>query len=532
MVVILLCLASLARAEEAPVRGADAPERGRRSGRWDAGGEVRGRAEHLSPLAVDAEGSTVDAWTALRTRVLAGADVRLANERLRLVAEFEALNGQVAGASLELGSAASSVPFSPPRNGELTAVALPRQLRATWRGPQLQASAGLESFAFGSGLLANDGKNSETLWFGDAWTGSVMARARVSTTPWRSQEARPGLRGLGAFVVADEVVRDDNALWLRGDRARQVLGGMQYGTRRLRLAAWGGHRWQDDFDSLYGDRDTLGPGGDAFGQGLSTAGEGVTTRVVPLDAWLRAELTPLDGRQHVVVEAEVVHLRGTTTRVLNPETLGSPARLRSVGGLLRLRYDHDDWGLTGRLDTLYASGDNDPRDGVVRTFSFHSDFNVGMLLFDEVLPRLGARAADRLSDPALAASPSTGLRHAIPQGAFHNALAVAPAVRWRVAPPVDLRLGVVAARGAGDVVDLYQAAVENGGYNTTFAGGPPDDRGLGVEVDAGVHGRLNLGGVGQLSGGLEGALLVPGAALALPDLGRPTLLRARLDLTW
>jgi hypothetical protein len=233
-----------------------------------------------------------------------------------------------------------------------------------------------------------------------------------------------------------------------------------------------------------------------------------------------------------VVEAEVVHLRGTTTRVLNPETLGDPAQLRSLGGLLRLRYDHDDWGLTGRLDTLYASGDNDPRDGVVRAFSFHSDFNVGMLLFEEVLPRLGARAADRLADPTLVAVPPSGLRHAIPQGSFSNALAVAPAVRWRPAPPVDLRLGAVAARGAGDVIDLYQSAVENGGYNTTYAGGSPDDRGLGVELDAGVHGLLSLDGVGQLRGGLEGAVLFPGAAIALPDLGRPALLRARLDLTW
>ena len=532
MVAILLCLASLAHAQETPARGADAPVRTRRSNRWDAWGEVRGRFDQLAPLTVDASGTALEAASWARTRVLAGADLRLLDERLRLVAELEALNGPVGGQALTLGFDAAEVPFTPPRDGSLTSAVLPRQLRAAWRGPQVQGSAGLESFAFGSGMLANDGKSSEDLWFGDAWTGSVMARARVSATPWRAQEERPGLRGLGAFLVADEVVRDDNALWLRGDRARQVLGGLQYGTRRLRMAAWAGHRWQNDFDSLYGDRDTPGPGGDAFGQGLSVSGAGATTRVVPLDAWARVEVTPLEGPQHVSVEAEVVHLRGTTTRILNPETLDRPAQVRSLGGLLRLRYDHDDWGLTGRLDTLYASGDNDPRDGVARAFSFHSDFNVGMLLFEEVLPRLGARAADRLADPTLVAVPPSGLRHAIPQGAFHNALAVAPAVRWRPAPAVDLRLGAVAARGAGDVIDLYQSAVENGGYNKTFAGGPPDDRGLGVELDAGVHGLVDLEGVGRLRGGLEGAVLFPGAALALPDLGRPTLLRARMDLTW
>ena len=530
---LLLMVASLAAAaqEQAP-RGADAPARPRRAERWDAWGELRGRFERLNPTVVDTQRTRLDAWQVLRTRALAGADLRLVDGRLRLVAELEGLTGQVVGDTVQLDLAADPTPFTPPRDGALTATWLPRQLRATWRGPRLQASAGLETFAFGSGMLANDGKSADALWFGDAWTGSVMARARVGTTPWRPDKDKGALRGLGAFAVADQVVRDDNAVWSRGDLARQVIGGLQFGTPRLRMAAWAGHRWQDDFDSLYDDRDPIGPGGDAFGGGLSATGAGWTTRVMPMDAWLRVDLTPLDATQHVRLEGEVVHIRGTTTRVLNPETLGGPADVRSLGGLLRARYDHDDLGLTGRLDALYASGDNDPRDGVARAFSFHSDFNVGMLLFEEVLPRLGARAADRIADPTLIAAPPSGLRHAIPQGAFTNAMALAPAVRYRPVEPLDLRVGAVLARGAGDVIDVYQSAVENGGYNTTYAGGPPDDRGLGVELDGGVHTVFVVEGVGRIRAGAEAAVLFPGPAIDLDGIEQPALARARLDLAW
>jgi hypothetical protein len=147
------------------------------------------------------------------------------------------------------------------------------------------------------------------------------------------------------------------------------------------------------------------------------------------------------------------------------------------------------------------------------------------------MPWLGARSADRLADPALMGTPPDGLRHAIPQGGVHNTMALAPAARWRPWDPVDLRLGAVLARGAGDVVDV-NATARAGGWNRPYTGGSPDQRGLGVELDAGVHGRLPIAPVGVLLAGVEGAVLLPGDAIAVPELGTPALLRARLDLQW
>lgn len=530
MLPFVLLAASVAAAKEPkPPLGADAPDRARRADTWDAWGEARLRAESL-PVAPDADPSD-DAAGIVTTRIIAGADARFVDERLRLVGEVEAWNGPLAGTYWTHGLAADPVPFTPPRDGDWTSRLLPRQARLTWKGKRVQASAGLESFAFGSGILANDGKAAEDRWFGDAWSGSVMARARLGATPWRPDEDKGALRGLGATVLADQVVRDDNAVLARGDLARQVYGALSFGTRRVKTAVFAGRRWQQDFDQRFGDEAVIGPGGDVWGDGLTLDPDGWTTRVTPMAWWAEAALLPPKGDHHVTLVGEVVHIRGTTTRVTNPETLDEPATVRSLGGLARVRWDHDPSRVTARLDAVYASGDNDPRDDVARAFTMHSDFNVGMLLFEQVMPWLGARSADALTDPALTAVPPDGLRHAIPQGGVTNTMALAPAARWRPWEPVDLRLGAVFARGAGDVVDL-NAAARSGGFNVPYAGGSPDQRGLGVELDAGVHGRLPIAPVGVLTAGLEGAVLLPGDAIAVPELGTPTLLRARLDLQW
>ncbi|MEC7947909.1 MAG: hypothetical protein VX265_10100 [Myxococcota bacterium] len=509
--------------------GADAPDRIRRSEAWDAWGEARIRSESAAvpPTAATAEG----AWGQTSTRIIAGADGRWMDGRLRLVGELEALNGPLAGPAWTHGLLADPVPFTPPRDGSMTAGFLPRQARIAWKDDRVQASAGLESFAFGSGILANDGKASDDRWFGDAWSGSVMARVRLGTSPWRPDASRGALRGLRFNVLADQVVRDDNAVLARGDLARQVYGAVGFGTPRFRSALFAGRRWQRDFDQQFGDEAIIGPFADPWATTLSLDPEGWTTRVTPVAAWCKVDLLAPDGDHHVGIESEVVHIRGTTTRVYNPETVAAPAEVRSLGGLVRVRWDHDPSRTTARVDAVYASGDNDPRDGVARTFTLHSDFNMGMLLFEQVMPWLGARAADGLADPSLTAVPPAGLRHAIPQGGVHNTMALAPAVRWRPWQPIDLRLGALFARGAGDVIDL-DAAARTGGYNIPYAGGSPDQRGLGVELDAGIHGRVPVSGIGALLAGVEGAVLLPGDAIAVPELGTPTLLRARLDLQW
>jgi hypothetical protein len=492
--------------------GADPPPRERRAPKWDASGEARLRLDSLAPIGLDELGTEADLGPGVSGRLIAGLSGNVASE-LWAAAEIEALNGGYAGGTTGLGRVGADQPFPSPRHGPLESGLLPRVLRLGWRGEQVQAAVGLDTFSWGLGLLANDGVSDND--FGDGQTGSVNARIRVSTSPWKPKERAGAARGLAAFVAADQVIRDDNADWRDGDDAKALLGGLRWVIPgRVESGAFVGRRWQTDHDAVVAD-----PGGR-------------TTRVTPMDAFASVQITDPDADQHWTVATEWAGLVGTTRRLYAPETADSAARVRALGGLARVRYDHDPLRLTLRGDLLYLSGDNDPRDDVARTFTAHSDFNVGMLLFEHVLPLMGARAADRISDPALSARPPDHLRFAIPSGAASNTLATNLVARWRPAPPVELRAGWVAARGAGDVNDLYSVAM-NGGYNATYGGRDPDNRGLGHELAAGVRGQLPWKKAGVVwEAGLEGALLLPGDALDAVVTENPRLGRARFDVRW
>ena len=324
-------------------------------------------------------------------------------------------------------------------------------------------------------------------------------------------------RGLGALVAFDRVVRDDQMDRRQGDEAIAVVSGLRWRLRRAELGGLVVRRWQQDADAPTPNN---APTPDRW-----------TTRVLPMDIWATVEVTDPQGSHHVTLEGELAWIRGETTRLQVPEAWDSPADVRSLGGIARIRTDHDDLRLSTRLDILYASGDNDPRDSVVRNFAFHTDYNAGMLLFEHVMPLLTARTADRVADPALLAVTPEGVRHTIQSGAFTNAMALNPVVRWRPISTLDIRLGWLAARGAGDVVDVYHSALY-GGYNRTYGNGPPDDRGLGHELDLAIAWTARLPGQLTLTPGIEAAVLRPGSALSALDLGTPALIRGGVDFRW
>jgi hypothetical protein len=228
-------------------------------------------------------------------------------------------------------------------------------------------------------------------------------------------------------------------------------------------------------------------------------------------------------------------VRGWTDRPYIEETVPDGAQLRSLGALLRATYEDDPLRLTARVEGGYASGDNDPRDAVVRGFTMHTDHNVGIILFEQALPLMGARAADRVADPALMAVPPSGLRYTIPQGGVTNAIYAFPTLRWRPWVPLELRAGAVLAKGAGDVIDVYHSGI-SGGWPATPGGALIGDsapaRGLGVELDAAIRADLALPGATRLQLGVEGATWRPGPAFAGVIDDPVHALRLRAALGW
>jgi hypothetical protein len=259
-----------------------------------------------------------------------------------------------------------------------------------------------------------------------------------------------------------------------------------------------------------------------------------TVTAFPVDAYARVLLTPYGAPYRMLLEAEGATVNGRTNRAYGEETFEDGSAIHSFGALVRLRFDDDPTRVTAKIEAGFATGDNDLRDDVVRTFSFHTDHDVGMLLFDELLPLVTARAADRASDPALLAVPPTGLRYTVNQGAVSNAIYLAPVIRWRPVPALDLRVGWVAAWTAGDFVDAYQTGV-HGGYNHTPGGVPLGSHALGHEVDLGLRYTIRVPGATAVHLGAEGAAFVPGAAfdgVGGDRLATQFLGRGRVSFTW
>ncbi len=464
---------------------------------WDAWGEARLRAAHRTALSLDAAGTTEPAADTLTSRLRAGGWLEPA-VTLRLTLEIEALAGLAAGDTTDLGTARGDDTFRRRRDTQWGAAILrPRLAYLTWDTGVGRLTAGQQAFLWGTGLLAHDGVAESD--FGDAWQGNLVERVAFGTRP---------IDALTVFIGADLVFSDDNADLLEGDRALGAVLGARLELGALHLGLLQSFRWQRD------RADDLRPDG-----------ERTTLRVWASDLYARLALDA------VTLEAEGALLVGHTDRPYLEETFEDGADVRAYGGVVRARYDHQPWFFTGKLELGFASGDNDPRDDVYRAFAFNTDYDVGLLLFDQVLPLLSARSIDRLHDPALLQTPPSGTRFAVHQGAVTNAFYAFPRLLWRPIRPLDLRLGYLVAVAPADVVDPYQSAID-GGFNSTYGGASPGGRFLGQELDAAVRYTWPVWGALSFTAGAEAAAFFPGGAFDDLDLGTVYLARGLGALTW
>ena len=503
------------------VHGADAAPRARWGGaRWDTWGVARLRYETMNDPGLDEtqRASGRGAWAS--SRLIAGGQVK-PTDMLAFDIEIEALSGTFAGQTTTIGTAADPRPFRVRRDGRADlAIVLPRALAVTATFPKAgQLRAGIQSFSWGTGMLANDGKGDPV--FGDPDQGNVNARVLFATQPFKNTEGAAAMqRGLSFFAAADLVIRDDNAFLYEGDLAVAGLLGLRASSPRGEVGALFVGRWQRDH------ADPLRP-------------TQATTLAFPIDVYGKVRVTPDDSAHHLTLEGEAAVVQGTSTRPWFEATVPDGAKVLSAGMVSRVRYDNDTHHLTAVVETGFATGDNDPRDGVSRQFAMHSDHEVGLLLFEHVLPLLSANAVDRASDPQLVATPLPGARNAVNQGQVSNAVYLYPTLRWRPVPALDLRAGWLSAWSAGDAVDPFLTGLA-GGYPVGWGGGDATRHHLGDELDASARVHLKATGNLAIDLGAEGGIFLPGGAFADLDLsptaapwrGGLRTLRARFDLRW
>ncbi|WP_437275819.1 hypothetical protein WME90_31825 [Sorangium sp. So ce375] len=373
---------------------------------------------------------------------------------------------------------------------------------------------GQQSAHWGMGLVVNDGERASV--FGDPERGSLMERVLFSATPM-------GKGGPLHVTVAGDLVFEDNAADLlgndvegqdegEGDRALQAVVSALWRERRGEIGIYGAMRRQA--------RERRAKTSPARFSEVLTAGI--------LDVAGRFDAPVPGGRAHVYGELEAAVIFGSSSFAPSgpappsgPAFGRSPTAVRSVGGAATLGAVHvagsgarpgGRWGrVVTEIEAGYASGDDDPTDGVSRRFTFDPSHNVGLLLFDEVLAWKTARAATIAERELFAASPEPGIRSLPSKGGVPGAAYVNPRIIVRPARWLDLKAGAVIAEATSDVVDPY-GALRAGGSLANYDGGDSRRRDLGVELDLGVDARIAMGRLVTIQLGTEAGVLFPGGA--------------------
>ena len=182
------------------------------------------------------------------------------------------------------------------------------------------------------------------------------------------------------------------------------------------------------------------------------------------------------------LESEVVWIKGTSSAI-NGE---NPKDIDILGGVGRLGYYRKAYDI--EFESGYAPGDKDPTDTSFSGYPFHSDFNVGLILYNEVLAARTARVW------------SQELRGLWSNGGVYNSFYINPKMRWRPSEKMTLFLGFLWARADEDNGAIWGESL------------PPSnasDLDLGYEVDAAI--RYDFAGRTHFK--LATGILVPGRGL-------------------
>lgn len=166
---------------------------------------------------------------------------------------------------------------------------------------------------------------------------------------------------------------------------------------------------------------------------LAFVGDGSSIQVY--DAWYRLRLGPFYG------ETELYAIRGETDGGV---PVGPDSRLDKTARMYGLA---SRWGyVTEKLDGIFevghASGDTDLADDVFTQRPLHPDYNVGLLLYEEVVRELTARTIGRLRGLDGYLFNSRSLQS---NGGVINSWYVFPRVRGRPLDGLELIGGLVAA---------------------------------------------------------------------------------------
>ncbi|MDF1564853.1 MAG: hypothetical protein P1V51_17555 [Deltaproteobacteria bacterium] len=457
----------------------------RNRGRFALRGRIDGRGELIGAVPTDAAGSNLEGGAGLDPRLR--LSLSLVHEgpvaTFSLIAEAD-VSGEV------LGSPELSGEGLPRSEGfDL----LPRKAHVAAQGRGWRAAAGLMTSHWGLGLLANDGDH--------GWTPSSAAFTdpRGGDAVWRAMITRALSEEL-AFTLAGDLVHQDDTT-LPGDVAWQGV----------MAATWGS------------------PVAPTFGLYLvyrnleAESGGGLEVIVVDLTARATVEM---EGDYRLTLATELALVAGNTT--LAPSVDFQRHRVLQGGGVLRGTFEGHGWGVVA--DLVYASGDQNLDDASQNAFKADRNFDQGLLLFPWVLAAQTGRSVATASNLELVGQPAPDIERLPTRGAVTDTVSFFPRAYYRLSSlPLEFYGGPLLAFAAVPLVDPYNTRMA-GGVNRNALDGEGGTF-LGLELDLGARYQREWKGI-LLAMGLEGAMLLPGAALQGPGgIGGDPLFGGRLTLT-
>lgn len=448
-------------------------------------GDYRARGAGVSSYPIDADGHDLGQKNWVEHRLRVGGYAK--NGPLSLTAEADLLNG------LLFGDTTERFPFVAYRR-DVYSLSNPnvflRNLFLEARTPVALIRAGHMGSLWGLGIVANDG--SGTPDWGDHYFGDEVERVLVATRPL--SRTAPALAPFVVALAGDVVYKDQVADLGRGDRAYQGVLSTVWAPegKQSRIGLYVVRRSQIDRD----------------GYGLS--------------AWV------VDGHLRWVgaagpvafhIEGEVARETGDTDTVRDIYTGSTKIDQMGAAGELGLGVGDvtgDPDAAKHRVDLVvqggWASGDDRPFDGRLTGFKFDPEYNVGLVLFDEVLAWQSAATARSVGDANTFGRPAPGARFLPTDGAVTNARYVMPTLRFAPNERLSVRAGVLLAVADRALDDPYQTQALAGGVRHTTLGSTTDSRDLGSEVDLGARYEIPLQAGPGLTADLQAGRLFPGKA--------------------
>jgi hypothetical protein len=445
--------------------------------------ELRATGAYVSAFTIDRDGTQSDTGPYVDSR----ARVGLSLERnctsclwgFRAVYQHEFISGTMLGRSSIEGEAIphSNRDFQKWHEGYVE-VSYDHWARLT---------LGLQTNRWGLGLLANDSDHGAEFGsgrFSIPIDADRNLRAGLIMLPFFTTKTRA--RGLAVVVAVDRVWEDANARYLDDDDAYQGIGAIKWVLNQTdSVGAYAVRRLQRD-------------------------ASGREVRVTALDA--TGQVAWEVGPGQLVGGFEIASIRGTTTRA---PTLTYPSHdVDQFGGAATAGYEGDDVGAW--VDFIYASGDQNPFDADQNAFYANRSFDMGMLMFEQVVAYHSGRSVYSTSNPNFLGVPPDDVRYLASDSRVTNAIVVSPRGSYRPLPWLETYARPIFAWTAVPWTDPFNTNIHGGVTRNSLDASP--GRYYGTELDFGVR-AIRTAKHYQLTTSLETGVVFPGSAFALPQGG-------------